>query len=307
MADPHPTPRPWLGRGRGSGIRINSHTPTFTTPIPTSVQINKHTSSLKEFFSARKARTSSRHKIPFNLNSLRTLPHRIHSFSSQNFQSSKIMPSPTTAATPSQDATPSVDPSQSTLTSWIPVPARKSKRPVLTQPAPNASNLSSTDSNPFDVLSDDEDDPNVLTDMSPVDFQSDDQTTKPPRSSKKKKKNLLRKPSRNAVSLRVVEFSLLIHRWNQMITFLRNVLLALRFRQLRNNSLTMILFHPVLTVRWSLKVNLLLFQTHLVTLLIPIWKNPTPSSKMLIFARSATKHPRLVFPIKRTPFLRGKL
>ena len=193
MADPHPAPRLRLGRGRGSGIRVNSLTPVLTSPIPNTVQFNKHTSSFIDFFSARKARIPSRHKIPFNLNSLRTFPYKAHSFCSQNFSSSKIMPSPSSAPALSQESSPTVDSSQSSITTWIPVTKRKSNRVVSSTPSSASATKPPMDTNPFDVLSDEEDDPNVLTDMSPLDFQSDDQHTSRPRSVKKKKKKSSKK------------------------------------------------------------------------------------------------------------------
>ena len=183
MATPQPTPAPRFGRGRGGGIRLNSLTAISYTQIPIPNLTAKHATIFKDFFSLRKSKKSPRHKLSVNLNSLHTSPYATPIANSQNSHLCKksIMPSPVdSSASQPQLST------QSTLSSWTTVPKRKSSAQPPVAPTNHASK-ETTSENTFDILSDD-DDADVLTDMSPVDFQSDDSQPRPSRSARKQKK-----------------------------------------------------------------------------------------------------------------------
>ena len=186
MVDLDPTSIPRFGRGRGGGIRHTPLSHALQSPIPIQIKDNKHISTFREFFTAKKERKQSRHKFSLSLSSLRNFPYIPPTKCSQNkfFVQQSTMPSPV-ANNLSQST-------QSTLNKWIPVPTRPSspsRQPHIHDPP--SSPLESS-KNPYEILSDDDDD-NILTDMSPMTFLSDDSAPTNPRSSKKKKKKSSKK------------------------------------------------------------------------------------------------------------------
>ena len=167
MADPHPTPHPRFSRGRGNGVRFNSLTSVSPIPIPTTHSISKHAASVKDFFSARKHKKSPRHKVTFNLNSLRNFPYQSHTICSQT-QNKSIMPSPVVTAAAADSPTAMVSPSPN---EWTQVPKKKSAHTVLTQLTQDSIE-SAPDANSFAVFTDDDDD-DVPTDSAPLDSDDD--------------------------------------------------------------------------------------------------------------------------------------
>ena len=170
MADRHFTPSTHSGRGRGGGIRLTSLSSPTISPIPVDPATNSNTSAFKDFFSARKALKSSRHKMSFNLNSLRTFSYKTTTNCSQSLDSSQSLtmtstvppPSTPTPAPPASDATSpwtkvldGAKPDAPTLPSPS-VPTRNSFEALTDDEADDEANLS-TDDNAFDSSDKDSD------------------------------------------------------------------------------------------------------------------------------------------------------
>ena len=172
-----------FGRSRGGGIRQTSLSHVFQSPIPIRLRDNKHTKAFTDFFASRKEQKQSRHKLNISFQSLRKTPYTPPTTSSQNnlLVTKPIMPSPV-----SSTVHPSQDSKQSTLSPWTNVPKRKSSSLPSATVTPNVTH-SKRNENSFAIFTDDEEE-NILTDMSPIDVSSEDNATTPRSIQKKKKK-----------------------------------------------------------------------------------------------------------------------
>ena len=189
MVDSNPILKPRFGRGRGGGIRHTPHSPVHQSPIPIQAKNHNHISAFKDFFASKKVQHRPRHKLTLPFASLRKSSYTSSSICSQNtfFVNPSTMPSPA-ANTLSQ-------PTQSILNKWIPVPSRQSS--PTSQPSTQDSPPipAKPSENPYEILTDDEDEVDLLTDFPPEHSNTDEDHQEKTRSSKKKKKKKSSKKS----------------------------------------------------------------------------------------------------------------